>query len=417
MHLATKGASVRTFTIFYSWQSDRERKCCKDFIRRAADAAAVQVGERCGVRIVVDADTEGVAGTPAISDTILRKIEACDLFLADMTFVATADSGKRVPNPNVMGEYGFALHAKGLDRILLVMNTAFGSPEELPFDLRHLRHPARYTLHEGASDGVRRRTRAEFSTTLERNIAAAIERLLELPSVVTEPTRWDAGLAALGEFANSRFAGVPMLVTSPKLIVWAAPLTALTQPLLTAAKVKAARPLFSLSPDGRAYEGQDEQQWWSSAPPRHLTGKPNPEATWCVRLVRPGFFEVAVTIGARINDDPQIVVQGLELERLLVDAVDRVATLSARLGLSGPAVLTAALEGIQDVEIHRPRPGPGGRRIKRPAVTLGTVQLENFTAPTADHLVEMMERMWLVGGWDDGSPAFVNGHWIGHASS
>jgi hypothetical protein len=134
-------------------------------------------------------------------------------------------------------------------------------------------------------------------------------------------------------------------------------------------------------------------------------------------LARPGFFEVAATIGARIDDDPQIVVQGLELERLLVDAVDRVATLSGRLGLSGPAVLTAALEGIEDVEIHRLRPGTGGRRIMRPAVTLGTVLLENFTAPIADRLVEMMERMWLIGGWDDGSPAFVDGHWTGHASS
>ena len=355
-HLADKGAAVKSFTIFYSWQSDRERKCCKDFIRQAADAAAARVGGRLGVRIVVDADTEGVAGTPAISDTILRKIEACDLFLADMTFVAIADGGKRVPNPNVMGEYGFALHAKGLDRILLAMNTAFGPPEELPFDLRHLRHPARYTLDEAASDGVRRRARAEFSTTLERNIAAATERLFELSSAVAEPPQWDAGLAALHEFTNARFAGVPILVSPPKLIVWAVPLAALMQPLLTAAVVKAARPLFPLSSDGRACDGQDEQQWWSSAPPRHLTGKPNPEATWCVRLARPGFFEVSATIGARIDDDPQIVVQGLELERLLVEAVDRVATLSARLGLSGPAVLTRSRLGeeIEDVDAEPP---------------------------------------------------------------
>jgi hypothetical protein len=79
-------------------------------------------------------------------------------------------------------------------------------------------------------------------------------------------------------------------------------------------------------------------------------------------------------------------------------------------------VLTAALEGIEDVEIHRPRNGTGGRRIRLPAMTLGTVQLENFTAPTADRLLEMMERMWLIGGWDDGSPAFVDGRWTGHAS-
>jgi hypothetical protein len=74
------------------------------------------------------------------------------------------------------------------------------------------------------------------------------------------------------------------------------------------------------------------------------------------------------------------------------------------------------LAGIEDVEIHRPGPGTGGRRIRRPAVTLGTVQPGNFTAPTANRLIEMMERLWLIGGWDDGAPALVDGHWTGDAS-
>jgi len=33
------------FRIFYSWQSDRDRACCKDFVRIAADAAATKVSE------------------------------------------------------------------------------------------------------------------------------------------------------------------------------------------------------------------------------------------------------------------------------------------------------------------------------------------------------------------------------------
>lgn len=82
---------MKTFKIFYSWQSDRERKCCKDFIRKAADNAALNVGQRLGVQVTVEADTEGVPGTPPINETILRKIDECDIFLADMTFVAISN--------------------------------------------------------------------------------------------------------------------------------------------------------------------------------------------------------------------------------------------------------------------------------------------------------------------------------------
>jgi hypothetical protein len=78
---------VRTFIVFYSWQSDRETQSCKNFIRIAADDAARRVSARLDVQILVDADTEGVSGTPPISDTILKKIGVCDVFLADMTFV------------------------------------------------------------------------------------------------------------------------------------------------------------------------------------------------------------------------------------------------------------------------------------------------------------------------------------------
>jgi hypothetical protein len=85
-----RALAVRTFTIFYSWQSDRESQCCKNFIRIAADDAARRVGERLGVEVVIDADTEGVSGTTPISETILKKIGACDLFLADLSLVSEA---------------------------------------------------------------------------------------------------------------------------------------------------------------------------------------------------------------------------------------------------------------------------------------------------------------------------------------
>jgi len=65
MQHAVRDPVVRTFTIFYSWQSDRGCNCWKDFIRRAAETAAERVSERLGIHSAIDADTEGVAGTPA----------------------------------------------------------------------------------------------------------------------------------------------------------------------------------------------------------------------------------------------------------------------------------------------------------------------------------------------------------------
>jgi hypothetical protein len=132
--------------VLYAWQSDHPEKLGKEFIRIALQEAADRIKAARGLDIQIDSDTQGVVGTPPVNDTILRKIDACHIFVGDMTFVAATDVGKQIPNPNIMAEYGYALKAKGWDRILLVMNTAFGSPENLPFDLHHHRHPASYAV-------------------------------------------------------------------------------------------------------------------------------------------------------------------------------------------------------------------------------------------------------------------------------
>jgi hypothetical protein len=46
---------------------------------------------------------------------------------------------RRAPNPNVLLELGYARSALGQNRIALVMNTAFGGPEKLRFDLKMYR--------------------------------------------------------------------------------------------------------------------------------------------------------------------------------------------------------------------------------------------------------------------------------------
>jgi hypothetical protein len=132
-------------TIFYSWQSSSPEPQNRYFIRDALKAAATKIGRDLevvdsprGHAFRVDEATQGVPGNPPIFDTILDKIKRCAIFVADFTFVGSIeDSLRKVPNPNVLVEYGYALGAVGDNRIIPVMNTAYGSPSptSLPFNI------------------------------------------------------------------------------------------------------------------------------------------------------------------------------------------------------------------------------------------------------------------------------------------
>lgn len=127
--------------------------------------------------LAVDRDTKGVAGSPPIVDTIFNKIDACGVFVADMSCVATRPKGGMIPNPNVLIEYGWALRSLGHTRIITVMNTAYGDPstDQLPFDMRHLRHPLKYHCPEDTTKEKRR----EIQSTLANELQNAIKLVIE----------------------------------------------------------------------------------------------------------------------------------------------------------------------------------------------------------------------------------------------
>ncbi len=131
----------RSVTIFYSWQRDIRAAACRTLIQEALESAAKKIGDddSVGVEAVIDRDTQDVPGAPDIGATILAKIDAAAVFVADVTIVAQTPAGKSTPNPNVLVELGYALKALGPSRLVMVMNTAFGRPEDLPFDLRQKR--------------------------------------------------------------------------------------------------------------------------------------------------------------------------------------------------------------------------------------------------------------------------------------
>jgi hypothetical protein len=141
--------------IFYSWQATLPNATNRGFILAALEAACAVVGQDLSVdeRPEVDRDTQGVPGAPDIAHTIFAKIDAADAFVCDVSIVTSGEGqAKPCPNPNVLIELGYAIKSLGWSRIILVMNTAMGGPELLPFDLK----TKRVTTYEMAVENPER---------------------------------------------------------------------------------------------------------------------------------------------------------------------------------------------------------------------------------------------------------------------
>ena len=132
----------RQYKLFFSWQSEDKKS------RKTLDVAlqnAVEALNDRGIRLEIDHSTLGESGMPSIDQTILRKIDACDIFLADVTPVTTyqKSSGngmqvsKDVPNPNVLLELGYAMSALGVGYVIVAAHQGNWIPENMPFDINH----------------------------------------------------------------------------------------------------------------------------------------------------------------------------------------------------------------------------------------------------------------------------------------
>lgn len=172
-------------TIFYSWQSELPNATNRGFIERALERAvgALHADESIEVEPVIDRDTAGVPGAPNIGATIFEKIEGADVFVCDVSLVfqiGETDLGKRTtavrnsPNPNVLFEAGYALKCLGPERMIFIANAAYGSPEQLPFDLRFRRI---LTYHASPDDSERSGERRR----LEGALLKALQAIYELP--------------------------------------------------------------------------------------------------------------------------------------------------------------------------------------------------------------------------------------------
>jgi hypothetical protein len=216
--------------------------------------------------------------------------------------------------------------------------------------------------------------------------------------------RWEAAQTSLKELAMDRMRGsLPEIVATPSMTLRIVPLAAMDRPTIDPKLVMTAALRFPPDMQVRVQSDSDERQWWSYGLPLIPTDN-NPETRWRTRFVRPGAIEYEATIGTRIDDDPQIGVDGRELETGIVSHLERLVGVLAAVGLTGPGLVSIAFRGVEDVELTRAR--GGGRRIRKPELFLPELRMDDLSAPMQPQLREQFNILWQASGWADGSPSF-----------
>ena len=249
--------------IFWSWQSDHPGNISRHLVREALELAVASLNEELAVEepereASIDHDRKGVPGSPDLAAVILEKIRNSDILVADVTPVGTTpnDPAKKLMNPNVAIELGYALHSLTDRRMIMVMNTAFGGRADLPFDLQHKAGPIFYELLTSATKeeikAVRKKLMADLKVALREMLpllAPAAVSFTEAPHRNNDPARYfEAGevLANRGGRRNGK-PEVYTVAETPILYLRIVP-TKLTQPLKRAEALELVRQGPNLNP-------------------------------------------------------------------------------------------------------------------------------------------------------------------------
>ncbi len=158
--------------VFYSWQSDCPNNTNRSFIEKALKDAIKEIRKDDSIKVepVIDRDTAGVPGSPDITETIFSKIEASSIFVCDVSII---NKGKKTsPNPNVLIELGYAIRVLGWNRIIMIMNTEYGEPSVLPFDLRSKR-VLTYSIKDNVTE------KAPTREKLKKKLVEALELIFK----------------------------------------------------------------------------------------------------------------------------------------------------------------------------------------------------------------------------------------------
>lgn len=167
--------------VFFSWQSDSPKETNSTPMRNALKEAKNAIKNKIPQTIIeLDEATRNTSGSPNISAKIFEKIDAAQVFVADITKVTPIDSKRPSANPNVLIELGYAIAQLGWDRIILLFNEAYGKiPDDLPFDIIQNR-VSKYKIQVGDTiDGQK-----QLNSLLTVAVAAIIEINPKFPSEI-----------------------------------------------------------------------------------------------------------------------------------------------------------------------------------------------------------------------------------------
>jgi hypothetical protein len=408
--------------IFYSWQSDQPQN--RAFVRSAIGAAIKELRQDLSLEeaqrdIVADQDTQGVPGSPGIAEAILTKIRAADVFVADLTFISKTssdDTTRHTPNPNVMLEYGYALHALGDGKIIGIFNEAHGSPKELPFDLAHRRWPIRFNLASTTANNNADQQKKNLKDTLKLAIKAIISQYDETP--LQTPLRpvfisAEAGdgvgrLRSAQDFLcfDSHQDKPIWLRTGPYSFLRLIP-TVETLELGEVEAYKIAQ--ANLQPMGAMRGGG-----WSTG--RHTTGavvywtiKDAPQTAWDAsqlfltrELWANDFYHVVSEDRERAQEVGFSFIPTGAFEEVFIDTlINFVAVASKPLGLSLPVRIIAGLGNVQGLKLavdpnyFRSKNFEG--TILRPNL-IWEATLTDWTVDPFDFLVPFFERVYDIAG-------------------
>ncbi|MEO7797348.1 MAG: hypothetical protein ABIY47_06440 [Opitutaceae bacterium] len=197
------------YTIFYSWQMDAPESINKGFIHQALNRAVKELGNEFDVeeadRITVDQGLKGVPGSPEVATMMFEKIGEAAIYVGDVSLVgAVAKKGKvlkKVPNPNVSIEEGFAAGVLGWERVICIANEFYGTSEEQAFDQRNRRFPINYKLGPNATKSRRQTVTDELVRDLK--IAITTVKKYDLRKAVTTLEKLDIETIALIAFCRA----------------------------------------------------------------------------------------------------------------------------------------------------------------------------------------------------------------------
>lgn len=355
---------ANTPVVFYSWQSDLPNNTNRGLIEAALAKACKELSADLDEVIRVDSDTQGSSGSPDIAATILSKIEKATVVVADVSIIGEiksvgSDEGRLSPNPNVMFELGYAKRALGVDRVIMVCNTAYGRVEDLPFDIR-----GRSVLAYSATSEQETKAdaRNDLAARLKRSIAAALLAANAKEQFVDPKSVEEARAAQLEEFQalrerlnNEVLAGsgpVTLVADEPLLVVRVVPERSLGGQPHVDLRLVLDKPPSELTPLGAS-------GWSWAHDVDSVSGVHSRDgAQWTYsRLYETGVIEVVVTVGQDLNDiayrAPRILQQVLPLVGK-IDVGDRCFISIDVLRARGMKVSTKGAFWLTPHEVARP---------------------------------------------------------------